>query len=341
MSNHRINSYRSKLWMVKQVALGGKPQNGFRFSAAGYAKCIGSLVEPYNCRTALTMVVNPNGAGDVTATMTLCLPGHLVSGASPSTSQTVGDKLKISINNEVAQEITLTNDDTNLTTGINIAANIQRLVRALTAADAANAVAYSEFTCDYTSSLYNLRTGPDAGTTGIRGSGCSIVVTPGSSADAAVALKLTAATKGASSHNGSGYAALDNAVTAAEAVSILNHITTGFGAGAALIIAYVGQDGNVCLRTATGGATRSLVINAASTGDTVFGLTLDGIGRASLGLARTLANSEKVVILPVIHDKLIAAAAGLQITEITTDGFVLYCEDVDSAALVDIAIISG
>lgn len=119
--------------------------------------------------------------------------GGSVSAVTPSTNISAGTAttFKVSINNEVAQSVTLVL--TGLSTGPAIAAAIQAAVRALTPAVPANAKAYSLFTADYgvtTAAKYTLR----AGLWDIKGN--SVVITAGATNDVALTLKLGVANAG-------------------------------------------------------------------------------------------------------------------------------------------------
>jgi len=226
-----------------------------------------------------TLVVNPDGAGDDTVTFAAA-PGTSVSGANaPEDIHTETDtKFKISVDGDAAEEVTI--DLAACTSGVNTAAEMQTKIRALGGAKAAVTVGFA-------ATKYTI-------TSGTAGTGSAVVVTNAPAGNIAEELKI-GATNGGTETAGTGDAANIGAATAAEVAAAIAARATGWTATA--------EGNKVRITSETIGKDSSLVVNAASTADTVLGITGSAHGAQGLGyttdlgqfywVALTLKDSEK------------------------------------------------
>lgn len=127
-------------------------------TVGGYGMSVSGYPSDAPVNAGDTLQLNLNGDGLRTIVLSASgTPGTSTSGLSPATSVAMGDTLIIDINGSgEAQMITF---PTALSTGVAIAAEIQTLVRALTAANPTNQPAYNNFTATYTGTQYILTAG--------------------------------------------------------------------------------------------------------------------------------------------------------------------------------------
>jgi hypothetical protein len=297
-----------------QVTLGGANPTVVNIMGADVAATLlGTNAEPYNITAAQTFVVNPNGAGDVTATFNGA-QGTSTGAAAPSTdiSAETDNKFNIAVDGGVATLCTLT-IAVGLNSGNNIAAEIQTRVQALGGAFAA-------VTCAFSGGVYVL-------TSGTYGTGSSVVITPSATNDISAELKLGVAAGGTEAA-GTGDAVNLAATTAAEVatkLAALNGLTAAVAGGA------------VRITSDNAGAASSLVVNAACALDTVFGITGTDYGEEGLGQAANMADANYRVMATVVKDNT-GVTDQLSIGNKAAGSFRIYSETAGSTETVDLII---
>lgn len=221
-----------------------------------------------------TVKMTFDGGAEKTATVNAAA-GTSVSGASPSTDISAGSNtnFKISVDGDTAETVTLTL--TGLTSGAAIATEMQAKIRALGGNKAAVTVAYT--------TVYTI-------TSSKLGTGSHVVITDGSTASVAAALKIGAA-NGGTETAGTGDCADIKAVTAAELAAVL---TTDFASVTGISI--VAGASSVTITSPTEGRT-SKIATGNGTLNTVLSLTngtyeTGGIG---LGYDKDMADASYVV----------------------------------------------
>jgi len=295
---------------VGAVTLSGANPTMVSFQDDAPATLLGLKTGPFNLGTdGLTFVVTVDGVED-TATFN-CAAGTSVSGASPSTDITgeVDTKFKIAVDGGAAAEVTL--DKAGKDDGTKIAAEMQTKIRALGGAAANVTVAFG-------SGVYTI-------TSGTKGTGSSIVVTPAASGSITEELKIGVA-GGGTETAGTGDFVNAAAATVAEVVAVLNADLGDIAAAAA--------------DTATTGSDSSIVIGAG-TANTVLGFTQGTTiyGAQGLGFESDMADDDYIVV-PVLTGST-AADLGLGIDGKTAAGFDVICETAASTATVDLLIIGA
>ena len=301
---------------VGTIQLSGANPTRVNLQDDAAAYLVGSTAGLFDLSTdGLTFVVTVDGAED-TATFN-CAAGTSVSGASPSTDITgeVDTKIKVAVNGGAAAEITLTNagkDD-----GTKIAAELQTKIRALGGAAAAVAVVFG-------SGVYTI-------TSGTKGTGSSIVITPAASGSLTEELKLGVAGGGVETA-GTGDFVNAAAATIAEVVAVLaadlGDIAAASASGKLKITA----------TTDTVGPDSSIVLGAG-TANTVLGFTNSATvyGAQGLGYSTDMA-SANYLVAPVLNGSS-ATDIGLSVGAKRADGFDIVCETAASTATVDLLIV--
>lgn len=243
-----------------------------------------------------TLIVNPDGAGDDTVTFAAAA-GTSASGANaPEDIHTETDtKFKISVDGDTAEEVTI--DLAACTSGANTATEMQTKIRALGGKKAAVTVAFG-------ATKYTI-------TSGTAGTSSAVVVTDAASGNIAEELKIGVA-NGGTEIAGTGDAANIAAATAAEVAAAIAAKATGWTATA--------EGNKVRITSESAGKDSSLVVNAASTADTVLGITGSAYGAQGLGYAIDMANADYLAVL-TLHDSEKGNVTALSVNGRTVAGF--------------------
>ena len=303
---------------VGTIQLSGANPTRVNLQDDAAAYLIGSNAGPFDLSTdGLTFVVTVDGTED-TATFN-CAAGTSVSGDSPSTDITgeVDTKIKIAVNGGAAAEVTL--DKTGKNTGALIAAELQTKIRALGGAAAAVTVGYA-------AGVYTV-------TSGTKGTGSSIVITPAASGSITEELKLGVA-GGGTETAGTGDFVNAAAATIAEVLAVLTADLSD--------IAATNASGKVKITGDTGTAgTDSSIVVGAGTANTVLGFTNSATvyGAQGLGYDTDMAGSNYLVV-PVLNGAS-ATDLGLSISEKTAGEFDIVCETAASTATVDLLVVGA
>ncbi|MHB8867438.1 MAG: hypothetical protein ACYC6T_08025 [Thermoleophilia bacterium] len=270
----------------------------------------------------LTLIVDPDGAGDDTVTFAAAA-GTSTSDAAPSTDMSLeaDTKLMIAVDGGVATEATFDwatgagggpcND------GTKIAAEMQEKIAALGGAFAAVTVAFA-------GGVYVV-------TSGTLGTGSSVVITAAGAGNCTEELKLGVADGGVEAA-GTGDAANIAAATAAEIADAITAKATGWSAAA------VGNQ--VRITSDTAGKDSSLVVNAGSTADAIIGLVGSAYGGQGLGYASDMGDA-LYQALACLNGTAAASlgATGLSVTTRTAAGFSVECETTAATEDVDLLIV--
>ena len=303
-----------QLLAMKTVTLGGANPTQVRFQGADVAATLlGTQDAPFAITPAQTFVVDPDGAGDVTATFT-GTQGTSTSGATPSLDMTgdlLDNKLRVAVDGGADELVTC--DWTGANSGALIATELQTQIQALGGEFAA-------VTVDYNVTV----AGKYTITSGTYGTGSAVVVTPAASGNCTEELKLGTADGGVEAA-GTGDAAATSAAEAAAKLAAL----------AGLTAAAVGN--KVRITSDTQGPASSLVVNAGCALDTVFGITGSDYGEAGLGMSQDMADA----LYKVIATRSDAAGAPgdtVAAGNKATTGFDLYCETAGSVDDYDLLI---
>ena len=284
------------------------------------ATILGSVEEPFALDNGLTLIVDPDDAGDDTITFA-ATAGTSKSGdtASQDMSASLDDKFKISVDGGAATvcEVDWTAGG-GCNTGVKIAAEMQTKIQALGGAFAAVTVA---FDVDH----YMI-------TSGTKGTASAVVITRADDHNCTEELELgpDGAGVGGAETAGTGDAANIAAATAIEvAAAIVAAPATGWTAAA--------EGAKVRITSDTAGAGSSLAVNAASTADLVLGITGSADGEVGMGLAGDMADANYRVSGSFVKD-------GAGVTDVwsvgnkATDGFRIYCETAANEELLDLLI---
>lgn len=228
-----------------------------------------------------TVIMTFDGGSAKTATVNAAA-GKSVSAASPSTDISAGSdtNFKISVDGDTAETVTLTL--TGLTSGAAIATEMQAKIRALGGNKAAVTVAYT--------TVYTI-------TSSKLGTGSHVVITDGSTASVAAALKIGAA-NGGTETAGTGDCADIKAVTAAELAAVL---TTDFASVTGISI--VAGASSIVITSPTKGRTSKIAIGNGTL-DTVLSLTNGAAttGGIGLGYDKDMADASYAVFVTQDQD---------------------------------------
>lgn len=310
--------------IYKQIALGGYAASPtqVKFQGADVAATILGTqnTATYALSVGNTFIVNPNGAGDQTWTVA-GTQAKSVSGASPTTDTTTeaDTKLNISVDGSAATEVTFdwtAGGGTN--SGIKIAAEMQTKIQALGGAFAAVTVDYNVTTPNKYTVL-----------SGTYGTASSVVITPATSGSITEELKLGTA-GGGTETAGTGDAANLAAATAAECaakIAALNGLTA---------VVEPATTGKIRITSDTAGAASSLVVNAACTLDTVFGITGSDYGEEGLGLSSDMSSTSYAVMVQTVKGS--AVTDTYTVGDKATTGFNIRPETNTSTETVDLII---
>ncbi|MDO8640277.1 MAG: hypothetical protein Q7R33_01935 [Nitrosarchaeum sp.] len=160
--NHLFSSYPNIKALVDAMVI-LHPSYTFAFVSELWSK----YSEEFLLTTLpLTITIGSGSPQNFTWAM---VSGYTVSDSSPTTSVVIGDTLTLSINGEAAKTITL---PIQASTGNDVAALLQTLIRSLNADVYQNQPAYTNFVCQYTSGQYFLYSGT-------AGTGSTVSVTGG------------------------------------------------------------------------------------------------------------------------------------------------------------------
>ncbi len=277
------------------VTLNGVNPTGVRFQGATSATIVGQLQEPFALANGSTLIVNPDGAGDDTVTFAATSGTSVSDGGSTDISAEVDTKFLISVDGDEAEEVTLAL--AGLTSGALIATELQTKIQALGGNKAAVTVAFGD--------------GNYTVTSGTAGSASAVVITDAPAGNIAEELKLGVA-NGGTETAGTGDAANIAAATAAEVAAAITAKATGWSATALL--------GAVVIASSLSGLLSSLVVNAASTADTVLGISGSDYGAQSLGYASDMANGDYLVLL-TLHDSEKGNVTALSANNRSPEGF--------------------
>lgn len=297
----------------KRIRLNGANPTPVVFQADTPASLLGSVEGPFNIAHGATLVVDPDGAGDVTATWQ-ATAGTSAGGANPSTNMTAeaDTKLNVAVDGGDAQEATC--DWTGANTGVLVAAAVQEGIRALGGAFAAVTVAFD--------------TDHYVVTSGTKGTGSAVVISAAANGSCTEELKLGVAAGGTETA-GTGDAVNTAAATAEEVAAKLNALE-GLSAEA--------EGTKVRITSDTAGRASSLVVNAASTMDDTLGLSGSAYGAQGMGLERDMADANYLVQVTRIGAGAVAdadvAAGGL-----ATTGLNVYCEKAADDGYVDVWVL--
>ena len=301
---------------VGTIVLSGANPTRVNLQDDAAAYLVGSNAGPFDLSTdGLTFVVTVDGTED-TATFN-CAAGTSVSGASPSTDITgeVDTKIKIAVNGGAAAEVTL--DKAGKNTGALIAAELQTKIRALGGAAAAVTVGYA-------AGVYTV-------TSGTKGTGSSIVITPAASGSLTEELKLGVA-GGGTETAGTGDFVNAAAATIAEVIAVF---TADLGD-----IAAVSASGKVKITgdTDTTG-TDSIIVVGAGTANTVLGFANSATvyGAQGLGYDTDMASASYLVV-PVLNGAS-ATDLGISVASKAAGEFGLVCETAASTATADLLVV--
>ena len=300
------------------ITLSGANPTPVSFGEDAAAFMLGGEAAPFDLSTnGLTFVVTVDSTED-TATFN-CAAGTSVSGETPAVDITgeVDTKFMISVDGDEAEEVTL--DKAGKDDGTKIATEMQTKIRALGGNKAAVTVALVE--------------GEYVITSGTKGTGSSVVITPAASGSITEELKIGVLGGGIETA-GTGDFVNAAAATADEVIAVL---TADLGD-----IVATAADGAVKITaaTATVGADSSIVIGAG-TANNVLGFTQGAAisGAQGLGYETDMADASYVV-LPVLTGAT-ATDLGLSITAKTAAGFNVVCETAASTAAVDLLIVGA
>jgi hypothetical protein len=269
-----------------------------------------------NMGNGKTLIVNPNGDGDDTVTFA-ATAATSTSGATPSTDihAESDTKLKISVDGDLAEEVTLTLAD--LTSGAAIATELQTKIRALGGNKAAVTVAYTGGVYVITSSKL--------------GTGSHVIVTPAATESITEELKLGVAAGGTEAA-GTGDFVDASVATAAEIAAAIAARADGWTAAA--------EGNKVRITSEETGKDSSLVVNAACTADSVLGITGSAYGAQGLGYDSDMADANYLLGLTlngVAQANL--SGKGLSYTSKTAAGFDIECETAAATHDVDVVVV--
>ncbi len=303
--------------LMKTIALNGVNPTQVVFSAADYAAYItGSAATPFALDNGLTLIVNPDGAGDDTVTFAAAA-GTSAGAAGPSTDMTAepDTKFKISVNGGAAQTVTC--DWAGCNTGNLVAAQMQTKVQALGGVYAATLVVYDTDHYLFTSST--------------KGTASSVVITPGATLNCTEELKIGVA-DGGTETGGTGDAANIAAATAAEVAAALLARATGWSG--------VVDGTHVKIVSDTTGAASTLAVNAASTADAILGIAGSARGAFGFGYGKAMGSTAYYVSATLNNvAQASLAAKGLSNSTRTTAGFYVECETAACTDNVDLIVI--
>lgn len=298
-----------------KITLNGVNPTAVRFQGASSATIVGTLQEPFALADGSTLVVNPDGAGDDTVTLAAA-PGTSVSdGGSTDISAEADNKFLISVDGDEPEEVTIAL--AGLTSGAAIATELETKIRALGGNKAAVTVAFAE--------------GNYTVTSGTSGTGSSVVITNAPAGSIAEELRL-GVTNGGTETAGTGDAANIAAATAAEVAAAITAKATGWSATDIL--------GVVVIASSTSGKDSSLVVNAASTADTVLGISGSAYGAQGLGYDSDMADGEYLVLL-TLCDSEEANVTALSVNNRTAEGFDIVAGVDACAEDVDILVVGA
>jgi hypothetical protein len=298
------------------VELNGTSSTPVSFTSDVAASITGTAEGPFALANGLTLVVDPDGAGDDTVIFE-ATAGTSVSAEAPSTDLSGGTDLKfnISVDGDTAEEVTLV--AANCNTGENIATEMQTQIRDLGGNKANVTVVYG-------SGVYTI-------SSGTAGTSSSVVITDASADNAADDLKLGVA-NGGTETAGTGDAANIAAATAAEVAAAIAEKATGWSAAA--------SGDAVVITSATAGKDSSLVVNATSTADAILGITGSAYGAQGIGYSSGMKD-DAYYVLATLQGVAAASLAGtgLSITNKAASGFSIESEDTDSEETVDVLVV--
>lgn len=298
-----------------QVSLCGENPTKIVFGESIAAEIEGSASEPFALDNGYTLIVNPDGDGDDTVTFA-ATAGTSTSGANPSTdiSGGVDNKIKISVDGDDAEvaEITLAGANS----GANIASALQTAIRAL-GGNKANV------TCTYSDSLYVI-------TSATKGTGSSVVITNAADHNVAEELKL-GVSNGGTEAAGTGDAANIAQATAQEVVDAITTKATGWHAEK--------RGSKVAIISDTAGSASTLAVNAASTADTVLGITGSARGYEGLDYETDMLDANYQVFAQIRGTAGTSMAGkAISVRAHATTGFNLECETSAATDTVDLLI---
>jgi hypothetical protein len=304
--------------VAKKVTLNGKAYTPVNFGANLAAAVTSANSGPFNCAGLLsgTFIVNPDGSGAQTIQLAFT-KGTSLSGANPSLDISAGadNKFKISVDGDVAEEVTLTL--AGLNSGAAIAAEMQTKIRALGGSKTTVTVTHNEGG----NAKYLI-------TSSTNGSGSRVVITPATANNVTEELKI-GATDGGTETTGTGAAANAAAFSTNEVATWINANTTG------LVASNVA--GKLVITSDTTGKDSSIVMGN-STLKTVLGIpdATTAFGAQGLGVSNQAANTYKVCA--TLNGATDAAAKGLSIKDRTVSGFNILCETTAAVDAIDLLI---
>lgn len=292
-----------------------------KFGDATAATVTSANAEPYDLAHGETIIVNPDGDGNKTATIA-ATAATSTSAESPSEDISGGadNKFMISVNGGDAEEVTLTLDGAN--SGANIATAMQTAIRALDSGQG------DEVTVVFSGGKYII-------TSPVLGTSSSVVVTRAASHNVTEELKIGVADGGVEVA-GTGNVANVDAVTAAELAAICNAESGLDG-----IVATVSADNKLVLTSETTGSSSSLVMgNGTANAAIGFTNTNQFFGAEGLGYDTDMADDEYRVLLTSIHAQASLAGSGVAVVPTTkaTSGFTIAAETAADTHSVDVLI---
>lgn len=300
--------------LAKKIQLNGVNPTPVAFKSDTAASIIGTAEAPFSIGNGDTFIVDVDGAGNNTSTWT-ATAGTSVGAAGASTDMTaeVDNKLTIALNGGDPTEVTF--DWTDCNSGALIAAQMQTAIRALGGA-------FENVSVTFDTDHYIVTAAPN-------GSGSSVVITPSATASCTEELKLGVAAGGTET-SGTGDAVDTSAATAEEVATFLT---------ASGVVNAVAVGNKVRISSLSTGRTSSLVVDAASTMDTILGITGNAYGAQGIGSTVDAANDDYFVQATRNGDAAVADA-DLAVGARTTTGFNVYCEKAADDGFIDINIMA-
>ncbi len=298
-----------------KVTLNGINPTKVAFTEDAAAIIAGTAEGPFALDNGLTLVVDPDGAGDDTVTFAATAATSVSDGGSTDISGETDSKFLISVDGSDPTEVDLA-PLAGLTSGTLIAAAIEAAVQALGGVFAA-------VTCGFADTKYTI-------TSGTKGTGSSVVVTDAPNSNIAEELKLGKSNGGIESP-GTGDAANIGAATAEEVAAAINAAADGWSAEAV--------DGRVVIVSEGAQSPTSLVVNAASTADEVLGITGSAGDSQGLGYDTDMADADYRVLATPSGATAAAGVVGLSTAGKTPAGFDLYASTDASTLDVDLLIL--
>ncbi len=294
-----------EILLRKTITLAGaNPTNVSIAGADDAATLLGSTTETFNLTVGHTFIINPNGVGNQTWTVTGTAGTSTgATGCSEDMTASPDTKLKIAVDGGAAQTVTFNWAGCN--SGALIAAQMQTAIRAL-GGD------YSAVTVAFDTDHYLI-------TSGNKGTASAVVITRADDHNCTEELKLGAA-DGGTETVGTGDAAILARATAAECAAKIDALHAQIAAAA--------ESGAIRINaTNTGGSSSLVVGNGTENAVLGFTNTQADYGNLGMGAGHEMANATYTVILTPVNNAPGTNPRSLSVYNKTTTGFDIYQEN--------------